>query len=270
MKNFFLSLLLLFLNFPSFATVTPVLGPASVCIGSMITLNDSTAGGVWSSSNAAVASVGTDGIVMGVAAGAVAITYAVGTNYATMSITVSPAPAPITGMTTSLCNGAQIEVFNATPGGGIWGCGPALIILSSDSSSALVAGYGGGADNVQFTDTSGCSVYSASVWVYPAPYPVMGTTTTNVGSTTALSATPGGTWGSYETSIATVGAATGIVTGVSVGSATIYCETSCGTTSATVTVLPQLDVPFHNAIGKSKIDLYPNPATTSFTVSHLK
>ena len=42
-------------------------GPAAVCMGQSITLTDSTAGGVWTSANVLIASVGSStGVVTGV------------------------------------------------------------------------------------------------------------------------------------------------------------------------------------------------------------
>jgi uncharacterized protein YjdB len=60
---------------PSAGTIT---GPTSVIVGSTITLNDAAGGGVWSSSNAARATIGSaTGIVSGVAGGTTTISYSV-------------------------------------------------------------------------------------------------------------------------------------------------------------------------------------------------
>ncbi len=58
-------------------TVNPVYGPATVAIGSTITLNDSTAGGSWSSSNTSLATVNSSGVVTGVSVGSDTISYTV-------------------------------------------------------------------------------------------------------------------------------------------------------------------------------------------------
>jgi hypothetical protein len=64
MKKLLLILLLLPVFAASYATIAPITGNARVCIAGTDTLNDATAGGVWSSSNLAIATVGSStGIV---------------------------------------------------------------------------------------------------------------------------------------------------------------------------------------------------------------
>ncbi len=54
-----------------------ITGATTVCKLSTTTLADTTAGGTWASSNTAVATIGTDGVVTGVAGGSVTISYTV-------------------------------------------------------------------------------------------------------------------------------------------------------------------------------------------------
>ncbi len=61
----------------------------SVCIKATETLSDAIAGGTWSSSASAIATVGTSGIVTGVAAGTATITYKTTTDAATQTVTVT-------------------------------------------------------------------------------------------------------------------------------------------------------------------------------------
>jgi hypothetical protein len=70
--------------------VSSIEGYTSFCLGIITdTLNDATPGGVWSSSNTSIATVGiSTGIVTGVGVGIVTITYTVGSSYATMVDTV--------------------------------------------------------------------------------------------------------------------------------------------------------------------------------------
>lgn len=67
-------------------------GPDSVCPGYNITLTDTVAGGIWSSSNTARATVSTAGVVTGVSPGTVTITYTVtntcGTAFTTFPVEV--------------------------------------------------------------------------------------------------------------------------------------------------------------------------------------
>lgn len=68
-------------------------GSSSVYVGSTVALTDPIPGGIWGSSNPSIASISSSGVVTGVAAGSVTITYAVtgctGTALTTAGITVS-------------------------------------------------------------------------------------------------------------------------------------------------------------------------------------
>jgi hypothetical protein len=102
--------------------LSPITGATQVCAGgttlSTITLSDATAGGFWSSSNTAFATVGsTTGVVTGVSAGVVTITYygtaqsgPVTGNYTTYTVTVNALPTPTftssPGATT--CEGSSV------------------------------------------------------------------------------------------------------------------------------------------------------------------
>ncbi len=68
-------------------------GASSVYVAATATINASVSGGVWSSSNNAIATVSSTGVVTGVAVGSVTITYTVtgcgGTAYVTRNVTVT-------------------------------------------------------------------------------------------------------------------------------------------------------------------------------------
>ena len=87
--------------------VNPVPGPivcgsagttCSVCVGDSITLTNAVPGGIWTSSNPAIATVGsTSGVVTGVSAGSVTITYTLlGGCFVTINITICPLPNTFT------------------------------------------------------------------------------------------------------------------------------------------------------------------------------
>src|ERR1019366_485703 len=103
-------------------TVNPlplsILGIPSVCVGQTNTLFDGTAGGTWSSSNTAIATVGSStGTVIGISGGTVTISYTLGSGcFSTIMVTVNSGPPGITG-TLSICVGATIPLFDATSGG---------------------------------------------------------------------------------------------------------------------------------------------------------
>lgn len=70
------------------ATVT---GASNICVGATTTFTAGTPGAVWSSSNPAIATVGaTSGIVSGVSAGTVTISYSMGLLFGSSSITIDP------------------------------------------------------------------------------------------------------------------------------------------------------------------------------------
>ncbi len=56
-------------------TVAALLGVNDVCVGSTISLTNSTNGGVWSSTSPSVAGVNSTGLVTGLSSGTSSITY---------------------------------------------------------------------------------------------------------------------------------------------------------------------------------------------------
>jgi gliding motility-associated-like protein len=57
--------------------VAAITGPATVCTGSSVSLTSTTTGGVWASSNMAIATIASSGLLTGIAAGNVSISYTV-------------------------------------------------------------------------------------------------------------------------------------------------------------------------------------------------
>ncbi len=92
--------------------VAPIVGPPSVCEGSTIALTNGIGGGVWSSVNTSLATIGTDGVVTGIAPGTDTILYTTVSGVAAASITVinctctgTPAGGSAMASVTSLCPG---------------------------------------------------------------------------------------------------------------------------------------------------------------------
>ncbi|MEJ6492639.1 MAG: gliding motility-associated C-terminal domain-containing protein, partial [Flavobacteriales bacterium] len=231
--------------------VAAITGASNVCEGLSTTLASSTTGGTWSSSNTAIATVSTTGVVTGVAAGSATITYSV-TNAAgctastTASVTVNPsATATITpGGPTTFCAGGSVVLTASTGSTYLWSNG-----LQTQSITATTSG----SYSVTVTIASGCSVTSVATPVTVNALPVVaaitGTPNVCAGSTTTLaSSTTGGTWSSSNNAVATVNAS-GAVTGVTAGLVTItYTVTNASgcintsTASVTVNALPTLPV----------------------------
>ncbi|MES2704950.1 MAG: Ig-like domain-containing protein [Bacteroidota bacterium] len=221
-------------------TVTVLANPAvitgtlSVCAGSCTTLNSTTAGGAWISSNTAVATASpSTGVVCGVSAGTTTITYIMSSGcYSTAVVTVTTAPTAIAG-TLTVCEGLS-TTLSSSPAGGIWSISSTFI--ASVDAAGVVTGNNAGTATITYSLGTGCTK-TAVVTVNASPGIIMGGLGICTGTTTTLSnGTPGGTWTSSNTSVATVSSA-GVVTGISCPSTvTISYTLSSGGCSRTATV----------------------------------
>jgi gliding motility-associated-like protein len=233
-------------------TVNPVpsaiipLGTLEECQGdSTIALTDPSGGGDWSSANTSIATVDDfTGFVYGVSGGTDVISYAFPTGcYATITVTIDPSPAPITGPD-SLCVGKIIVLSDATPSG--------LVPTAWTSSTTTVAtidpagfvfGVGPGTSTITYTLPTGCFV-TFVVTVNPLPAPITGPSVLCVGSSITLSdaSAPGGYFTSSNTAVATIDSFTGVVNGLTIGSTTItytlFAGGCSGSSGFTVTVTP--------------------------------
>jgi Secretion system C-terminal sorting domain len=228
-------------------TVNPlpaaITGTLTVCPGSTTNLGDVTLGGTWISTAPGIATVGTSGIVTGVAIGTTTIKYTLPTTcFVSVIVTVFPAPtATITPAgPTVFCSGGSV-VLNANTGVGLtyqWQLGGIDIGGATDASYTASAA---GSYRVIVTNASLCSATSAAtvITVNPGPPAITGTAVVCVGATTPLfDASPGGTWTSGNLAVATIGSSSGVVTGMGTGGlATItYTATTGCTTTIVVTV----------------------------------
>ena len=208
------------------APVVPITGPTSVCAGATITLSDATAGGTWSSSNAAIATVGAGtGIVTGAAPGTATISYnAGGSGVATMTVTVNASPTAITG-TSLICTGTSAALASS-PTGGIW-TSSNIAVATVVAATGVVTGHIAGTSVITYA-IGGCTV-TRVVTVNSSTASITGSVAICPAATATLTATAtGGTWSSSNNTIATVGSATGTVTGVAPGTATISYTPSSG------------------------------------------
>lgn len=120
-----------------------IFGPSSVCQGDMIQLQDSAPGGIWSSSDISLALVDASGLVNGLAAGTVNISYNISNicvnATASVSMVIKPLPvvSPISDQ--SYCNGTFAGSINFT--GPVTGT---VYSWSNDNSSTGVASSGSG------------------------------------------------------------------------------------------------------------------------------
>ena len=220
-------------------------GPATVCAGASVTLSDAVPGGVWSTSGPGIATVGSTGVVTGIAVGNATISYTVsngcGSAAATAMVTVNPLPVAgaITGAD-SLCAGATIT-FSDLIAGGIWSS--SATGFAAIGSTGVVTGVSAGTATISYSVTNSCGTVSATKPVTINPMPLAGTITGSslvcAGASILLGdVITGGTWSSGSTAIATVGTS-GVITGISAGTtlASYTVSNSCGTVSAVKSVI---------------------------------
>ena len=211
------------------STVAVISGPSIVCTGNNITLTNTATGGVWSSSNTSVATIGSTGILSAIAAGTTIVSYTktsiCGSAVATKVITVNPLPnaGSISG-TSPLCRTTS-ATFTSTAPSGTWSSNYTAG-ASVNASSGLVTGLANGSFIISYRMTNSCGTAYASfpVTVISAPSlaAISGATSVCAAATTTLTnTTTGGTWSSTNTGVATINPATGAVTGIAAGTTTI-------------------------------------------------
>ena len=159
-RTFFVCALVVF-SLPSMGQ--NITGNNSVCVGASTTLNDATGGGLWSSSDPAIATVDqSSGVVTGVSAGSATISYTVASVYVTVLISVNtlPDPGTISGGT-GVCILSSISLTESVSGG-VWSTANSIATVSS---TGVVTGNAIGADAIQYTVTNSCGSSTASTTV---------------------------------------------------------------------------------------------------------
>jgi len=108
--------------------ITPIAGSTTVCdIAGTVTLTNSTAGGVWSSTNSNITTVNSSGVVTGVGFGSVSITYTVVNNNGcaqtvATTVTINSLPATPTNLTATpatICSGGTTVLTAISSGNNI-------------------------------------------------------------------------------------------------------------------------------------------------------
>jgi uncharacterized protein YjdB len=258
-----------------------ITGPGFVCEASSITLANTTAGGMWESSNSSIAAVNALGQVTGITVGSVTITYTVmnvcGADTAYAGVRVDPLPEAgvITG-TSSLCIGVP-SAISTTVSGGTWSSSTPSV--ASISAAGDVYGLAPGNDTIIYTVTNSCGTDTAVKVITVNSLPDAGTITglnrLCQGDSTILTNTV--STGFWTSSNAAIAAAyfSGKVVGVSAGTVIIsYTVTNyCGTDVDTMllTVRPPghcgPDAVEDVTANVNDITVYPNPA---INVLHIK
>jgi hypothetical protein len=218
--------------------IAPITGPDNLCLSSTTWLDNGTTGGIWSSANTGIATIGSStGMVTGSTAGTVAISYTAGnecgSRSATTTISVNTTPAPITG-TAGVCLGVDAP-FGSTTTGGTWSISnPTAATINA--STGLVSGLTADTATITYTLTGSCQT-TRVITINTSPAIITGTDALCNGTTTTLSdVTPSGTWSSSNTTVATVNSS-GMITTGSAGVAAIAYTLANGCSAAhTITV----------------------------------
>jgi trimeric autotransporter adhesin len=214
-------------------------GTASVCTGLTTALTHVISGGNWVSSNTAVASINSFGVLTGNVAGTSSVTYTLPSGcIVSRTATVNATPAAIGG-TPVVCQGATTNLTDASAGG-TWSSSATSI--ATINGLGMVTGISEGFALVSYTITSTGCRSTTTVTVNPLPAAIGGATNVCAGATAVVTnATTGGTWSTVSPSIATINAS-GLITGNSAGNTVvsyIMSTTGCGVASVfTVNALP--------------------------------
>jgi hypothetical protein len=175
-------------------------------------------------------------------------------------IVVNPTPDSIIGAG-ALCLGSTVTLYDSTAGG-TWSVG-AIGAVSVGLYSGVVIGIAGGTAIVSYTMGSGCMTTDT---VTVAPSLISGAFSVAAGQTTTLvNATPGGAWGSSNTSVATIGASSGIVTGITQGTAIMTYQLTGGC-YATKTISVTHPVSVQDLAGNNNAYVYPNPTSGNLNI----
>jgi len=152
-----------------------------------------------------------------------------------------PNTGTISGVSSMVCVGDSITLFDGTPGG-VWSCSNSHAVTSS---SGVVTGMSPGIDTIIYTVTNMCGATSATHTVTVNPITtvgkIKGVSSVCVWASITLSdSVTGGIW--YSASPFITVSSSGIIIGSAPGSATVYYTVSgiCGTAkdSTVITVYP--------------------------------
>jgi uncharacterized protein YjdB len=199
-------------------TPAAISGPGYVCINTNGSFTHAVSGGTWSSSNPAVGSIdGSTGVLRGITAGAVIITYVTGNGcFVTKSVNIANNPPAIAG-NLAVCSSSASALTCVIGGSATWSSSNTAV-GTIGSTSGMLTGVAAGTTTVTYRlNTTGCySTATATVNALPAS--ITGSNSICAGSAqTYSSSTADGTWSSSNSSAATIGSTSGIATGITAG-----------------------------------------------------
>ncbi len=194
-------------------------GDTAVCVGQSTVFISADTGGIWTSSNPGIASVGSSsGVVTGVSAGVAIITYSLPTGcFVTEDIIVHPLSAIFT-MDSILCMGDSTTYFDTTSGGKFYSSDPGVATV--DTLTGVVHSVSPGVATIYYVLPTLCQA-SLNVTVYPLPAAIVGKDSVCVGDTVMfVDADTPGTW-THRFGFAFAHLLTGQIDGITPGIDTI-------------------------------------------------
>jgi hypothetical protein len=252
--------------------VPAIMGNDSVGIDSTLALSNMVSGGVWSSLDETIASVGsTSGIVTGHLAGVTTIRYAVtnacGTSTITTPMHVGPLPdaGTISGPDT-ICVGAT-ATYTSSVVGGTW-TSKNDTNVTIDLNTGVATGNRSRRDTLYYyyTNAFGRSRISKPIFVNQAPvFELIAPASVALGGYYSLTVTPtsalGGTFSTNNASMTPlIGYGFFVVMGTGTSIFTYTRTNGCGTTTKTDTVTLAIPGEVKSAgLGYASMKVFPNP-----------
>jgi Zn-dependent metalloprotease/uncharacterized protein YjdB len=137
-------------------------GPASLCVGASSTYTNSASGGFWYSTNTAVATVSSTGVVTARDTGRATIIYCVSTSCgvynASIAVTVQSTPSVLITGSSTIAIGFPVYFGGGSPGG-TWRSSTTAI--ATVDATGLVTGRAAGTCNISYTFTNACGTQVA-------------------------------------------------------------------------------------------------------------
>jgi type IX secretion system substrate protein len=221
-----------------------ITGVPVFCFGATTTLSDAFPGGVWSSSNTAIANVGSSsGVVTSAGPGNVVISYSNGCGVPpSITVTVNPLP-PVIGGALNACIGVPDTLLDDV--GGAWTSSNSSV-ATIDPSRGIISGSAAGTSSITYSYATGCST-KTTVTVNASPSVIGGVASVCAGSATNLIDGGGGTWMSGNPGLASVGSSSGTVTGVVAGNPVITYTLPDGCSATRIVTVNPVPAPITGA-----------------------